>query len=45
MVKNLVTAKKAKPGDKAKQGLTRFSDNQFNDRKPSGPVKKKRSNK
>ena len=43
--KKPVTAKKAKPGDKAKQGLTRFSDNQFSDRKPSGPVKKKRSNK
>lgn len=27
----------------AKQGLTRFSDNQFNDRKPKGPAKKKRS--
>ncbi len=43
--KKPVTAKKAKPGDKAKHGLTRFSDNQFSDRKPSGPVKKKRSNK
>ncbi len=42
--KKPVTAKKAKPGEKAKQGLTRFSDNQFNDRKPTGPIKKKRSN-
>jgi uncharacterized radical SAM protein YgiQ len=32
--KKPITAKKAKPSDKAKQGLTRFSDNQFNDRKP-----------
>jgi uncharacterized radical SAM protein YgiQ len=42
--KKPVSAKKTKPGDKAKQGLTRFSDNQFNDRKPKSPVKKKRGN-
>ncbi|MGB1261737.1 MAG: YgiQ family radical SAM protein [Cognaticolwellia sp.] len=42
--KKPVSAKKSKSGDKAKQGLTRFTDNQFNDRKPKSPLKKKRSN-
>jgi uncharacterized radical SAM protein YgiQ len=38
--KKPITAKKAKPGDKAKKGLTRFSDNQFEDRKkPTGSKK------